>query len=222
VPDTGGAPICDIGVELRSEVLADGTVYLDSLAWGGSPQLVFTRPAGGGAMWRRAWVDALDQFDPQWPEPFRIVQNRGRGLLIQGTREWVDYVVQAALTPHLAQAAGIAAHVQGLRRYYALLLRRGGALQLVKCCDGEVVLAEVPFAWELGGTYTLRLEVRGDELRAWAAPGGLALPDDASPLLSARDLDRPLRGGAVALLVEEGRLATDAVTILPPLSKGSA
>jgi ADP-ribosylglycohydrolase len=218
IPDLGGAPIIDIGLTLRSECRADGTLYLDALTWDGTPAVTFTRPDGGGTMWRRAWVDAVDQFDPMWPEPLRIVQNRGRGLLIQGTRDWADYVAQAVVVPHLARAAGIAARVQGLRRYYALLLRSGGTLQLVKVLDGETVLAECPFPWKLGRAYDLRLEVQGDALRAWTVVADDGRAGVGQPILVVRDRQRPLTGGAVALVVEEGRLAAEAISVGPPTS----
>jgi len=67
-------------------------------------------------------VNGVSRFDAWWPEPYRLIQNEGMGLLIQGTREWRDYQVRAAVTPHMATSAGIGARVQGLQRYYALLL----------------------------------------------------------------------------------------------------
>ena len=88
-------------------------------------------------MWRRAWVDGVDQYGSRWPEPYRLVQNHGTGLLIQGTRDWTDYRVSAPITPHLVASAGIGARVQGMRRYYALLLAEGGTVRLVKALDGE-------------------------------------------------------------------------------------
>ena len=36
-------------------------------------------------------LDAMDSFNRRWPEPFRLVQNRGTGMLIQGARDWRDY-----------------------------------------------------------------------------------------------------------------------------------
>lgn len=210
IGDTGGAPIAEIGVEIAAGDHAppqvEGSVYLDYLTWDGEPDVVLTRPTHGGTLWRRAWVDAVDQFSDHWPEPFRVVQNSGTGLLIQGAREWRDYQVTAAITPHLAAAAGIAARVQGLRRYYALLLRAGGKAQLVKALDGEAVLAEAAFEWELGATYELRLEVVGQRIQGWV--GGRRLFDVA-------DTDRPLDGGAAALVCTEGRIATEAVTVRP-------
>jgi len=206
VGDTGGAPIAEIGLEISSARRADGTVYLDWLTWEGAPDVVLTRPPGGGSMWRRAWVNAVDHWEPQYPETYRLAQDRGAGLLIQGSRQWTDYRLGADVTPHMAEAAGIAARVQGLRRYYALLLRRGGRARLVKALDGEGVLAEVAFPWAFGERHQLGLEVVGSRLRAWI---------DGHELFDVHDVDRPLTGGGVALVCEEGRTATDAVTVRP-------
>jgi len=206
IGDAGGAPIAEIGVEISSPQQADGTVYLDYLTWDGTPDVVLTRPAIGGTMWRRAWVDGVDQYDPWWPEPYRLVQNHGTGLLIQGTREWTDYRVSADVTPHMVEAAGIAARVQGMRRYYALLLCKEGKARLVKALDGKTVLAETDFLWEFGETHDLSLEVVGTYLRAWI---------DGERLFEVADTDRPLISGGVALVCEEGRTATEAVTVQP-------
>jgi hypothetical protein len=206
VGDTEGAPIAEIGVEIRSERRVDGTVYLDYVSWDGAPDVVLTRPAGGGTMWRRAWVDGVDQCSPRWPEPYRLVQNRGTGLLMQGTREWADCRVSADVTPHVAKAAGIGARVQGMRRYYALLLCNNGKARLVKALDGDTVLAEADFTWKFGTAHDLSLEVVGTRLRAWV---------DGQQLFEVDDADRPLTGGGVALLCEEGRTATQAVAVRP-------
>ena len=70
-------------------------------------------------MWRRAWVDGVDTLESRPAEPYRLIQDEGTGLLIQGTREWRDYEVTAVVTPRLAEAFGLAACVQGRRRYVA-------------------------------------------------------------------------------------------------------
>ena len=138
VPPLHGLPICAVGVALAAERRADGSVYLDTLTWDGEPEVTLTRPAAGGERWRQAWVNGVDQWDERWPEAFRIVQNEGTGLLIHGTREWRDYTVSAAITPYLAASVGTAARVQGMRRYYALLLVPGG-VRLIKALDGETM-----------------------------------------------------------------------------------
>ena len=155
-------------------------------------------------MWRRAWVDGVDMYEGRWWEAYRLVQNSGRGLLMQGGCDWTDYTVSSTITLHMAEAAGLAARVGGMRRYYALLLRRDGMAQLVRALDGDTVLAETPLAWEFGETHDFALTVKGSQITA-AVDGKtlFTVSDDALP------------GGGIALLVEVGRVMTDAVQITP-------
>jgi len=189
---------------------ANGTLYLDYLAWDGAPDVTWTRPAHNGTLWRRAWVNGVDEF-PSWGEPYRLIQNEGRGLLIQGTREWGDYRVSADVTPHMVQAAGVAVRVQGMRRYYALLLCRQGQARLVKALDGDAVLAEADFRWEFGETHDLSLEVVTADRGAVHLQGWI----DGQLVCEVTDAARPLTGGAVALVCEEGRTATTVVRVQP-------
>ena len=148
----------------------------------------------------------MDQFDLRWPEPFRLAQNEGRGLLIQGSREWTDYEAVSALTLHLVTQAGIAVRVQGMRRYYALLLSRDGKARLIKALDGDTLLAETDYEWPFGATKEFRLRVQGNRLQ-----GSI----DGQPLFDVVDTHRPLTGGGVAFVVEEGRIMSDAMTVRP-------
>ncbi|MEJ5311090.1 MAG: ADP-ribosylglycohydrolase family protein [Anaerolineae bacterium] len=209
VPDTAGDPIAEIGIEIGSVKRADGVVYLDYLTWDGAPDVTLTRPGHTGTMWQRAWVNGVDHVQ-HWGETYRLIQNEGVGLLMQGTREWTDYRVTADVTPHLVRSAGIAARVQGMRRYYALLLCHDGVdvpskARLLKMFDTPQVLAEVDFPWTFGKTYTLSLEAGGPTLRAWI---------DGALLFTATDT-QPLGGGAIALVCEEGRTATNVVRVQP-------
>jgi ADP-ribosylglycohydrolase len=204
VPDTGGFPIAGVGIEIGSEAPTSGSVDLDSLTWDGCPKVVFGRTDGGRA-WRAAWAPGTDVFHTG-PEPFRLIQNEGTGLLIQGAREWRDYTVSSTITPHMAERFGIAARVQGMRRYYALALNRRREAQIVKALDGERVLASVPIAWEFGEPYALRLSVAGSRI-----VGEI----DGERHLDVHDPDRPLEGGAIALLVTEGRVGAETVSVHP-------
>jgi hypothetical protein len=211
IPETDGAPIAEIGVELYSEHQADGTVYLDYLTWDGTPNVVLKRPTHAGDMWRRAWVNGVDHYDARWPEAYRIAQNHGTGLLIQGTREWRNYRVRADVTPHLVTSCGIGARVQGMRRYYALLLCHDGKVRLVKALDGTTELGETELPWEYGQTYLLELQVQETRLQAWI--------DDKS-LFDIEDPASPLDGGGIALICEAGRMACEAVTVSDCRSRG--
>ena len=206
IGDMGGTPIADIGLEIASETRADGTIYLDYLTWDGEPDVTLTRPAHGGTMWSRAWVNGVNDFYHYYPEPYRLVQNDGTGLLMQGAREWTDYRVSADVAPHMVDAAGIAGRVQGMRRYYALLLCKGGKARLVKALDGNTVMAEAEVDWQFGESYELSLEVAGTHLKAWI---------NDEQIFEADDTDRPLTGGAVALLCEGGRTTTQSVRVCP-------
>ena len=207
IPDLGGSPIAAIGLEVRGTPTRCGTVYLDYLGWDGTPTVTFTRPSADGSMWRRAWVSALDQEDwARWPESFRLVQNEGRGLLITGTREWADYQVSAQLTPHLAVAFGLAARVQGLRRFYALVLHHDGVARLLKVLDGETILAETNYRWTPERAYAFSLVMQGASIQGWL---------DGKLLFEVKDTAGNLDGGGVALVCEEGCISTDAVTVKP-------
>jgi ADP-ribosylglycohydrolase len=207
VPDVGGAPIARIGLEIIPiGGRTTGTVYLDYLTWAGEPEVVFVRPPHNGTMWRRAWVNAVDSFEHYWPEAFRPIHNEGTGLLIQGTREWCDYAVSAIIKPHMFDNGGLAARVQGMRRYYALLLVTGGKARLVKALDSERTLAEIDYAWQPETDYALKLEVQGAHIAGWI---------DGQRVFDIEDADHPLMGGAIALVVTEGRMATEAVSVAP-------
>jgi hypothetical protein len=206
LPDMGGLPTAFVGIEARSDTHTNGTLYLDYLTWEGVPEVSFRRPALAGEMWRHAWVDGMDQYTHRWPESFRPAQNEGRGLLITGTREWTDYAVAATVRPHLVKHAGIAARVQGMRRFYALLLGADGKVRLIKALDGDKTLAEAVLDWHFGGDYKLRLTVQGQSIVGEV---------DGREVVRVVDEDRPLLGGGIALVIEEGRMSTDEVRVTP-------
>jgi hypothetical protein len=96
--------------------------------------------------------------------------------------------------------------VQGMRRYYALLLDKNGKARLVRELDGEKVLAETDFPCVPAVNYRLSLRVRGNRLQASVDGEFLFDLEDDEPLLN---------GGAVALICEEGCMASDGVKVQP-------
>ncbi len=206
MPDLGGAPIVHVGISISTDEPAEGAIHLDSLTWDGSPNVTFRRPVASGTMWKRQWVNAADYFTDEFGEAFRVIQNRGRGMVVTGTREWTDYSVQAEITPHLVKTFGVAARVQGQERYYALLLSEQNKIKLIKRLDGEVVLAEQSFARQFGTSYKMRIDVQGDQIQAWV---------NGDLLFTMEDSIRPLAGGGIALVCDAGRIGTDEVLILP-------
>jgi ADP-ribosylglycohydrolase len=211
IPDTNGYPIFEIGLELetREPRGVDGTVYLDYLTWSGAPDTKLYRPDNNlSTMWKHAWVNNVSQFQTRW-EGLRVTNGEGIGFISQGSRDWRDYRVRSEITPLLAKAWGLAARVQGRERYYALMFDAvdGGRAKLVKRDHDETILATTRFAWEPDRPYALELQLHDTEIRAFI--------DDKAVFL-VRDEDRlPLRGGAVALVVDTGSMSAQAVHISP-------
>ena len=198
VPTVPG-PIFEVGLRLNKDV----SLQLNHVGWQGNPEVTFERPKHKGMMWKRAWVDAVDQL-VGWSEMFRLVQNEGLGMISQGTREWTNYVVSADVTPHLVSRAGVAARVQGLTRFYALMVTLDQKVQLVKSVHTESVLAEAEFNWTLGDTLNMSLHVNGD-----------ALVGEINGAVVLTATDAALDSGAIGLIVADGRTATNTVTVAP-------
>jgi ADP-ribosylglycohydrolase len=206
IPDLGGAPVAALGVAVEPAEAGAGALYLDWLTWGGSPDVTLGRPEGGGEMWRRAWVDGVDQFQGRWQDVYRVSQNTGTGLVSQGTADWKDYRVSADVLVQLAKQGGIAARVGGLRRWYGLLLCDDGTVKLVKDREDLSILAERRFTWELDKRYQLALTVNGNRL--------IGEIDGETVVDVVDDVD-PLEAGGVALIVKDGTINSNAVKVEP-------
>jgi hypothetical protein len=206
IPDLGGAPVAEVGIQVEPAEAGAGAVFLDWLTWDAAPDVTLDRPEGPGKMWRRAWVDGVDQFEGRWREPYRLSQNHGTGLISQGTADWHDYRVTADVSIFLAKQAGVAARVGGMRRWYALLLCDDGMVRLVKDREATTVLAEQPFAVELDRPYRLTLSVQGNRIRGEI---------DGKSVADIVDDREPLARGGVGLIVTEGTLSSGAVRVEP-------
>ena len=202
VPDTSGYPVTDIGIQVRGNACSQ--VILDWLHWDGSPNLTLRKTEQGSA-WQSAWVNGVDDFQP-WSNPIGVVQNEGTGLLGYGCREWTDLAVESELKLFLIGSAGIAVRVQGLKRYYALVVTKDHRVQLIKARGKVTVLAEVPFYFELDDAVRFRLAV--DENRLI---GSL----NETEVLQASDLVDPLTGGGIGIVVTEGRVGFEQVKVSP-------
>lgn len=199
VPDTGGYPIHEIGVELES-----GQVEIASIDWQGVPTTSW--PPVDGTMWARAWGKGLDRFEFAKDRYEYLTQNEGVGMLLQGSREWRDYAVEARLTPRMAESAGIAVRVQGLRRHYGFVFGAQGEVRIDKRLDGHRVLAQAAFPWRPFQAYQVRVEAHGTIIRGYI---------DGQLVLEAEDLDRPLPEGGFGFLVQTGCLGAGTPQIQP-------
>jgi ADP-ribosylglycohydrolase len=208
LPDTGGQPIQSLGVAARSPGgMHEGAIVLDWLRWDGEPHVRVRRPREPNDFWRRAWVNAVDNFSTTFPQAFRISQDRGEGMIIHGGRQWRDYRVETSLKAHLAKHMGVGVRVQGLRRFHAVLLERPDKLLLVRVRDGSTtILAETAFAWSFEKLYKFVVEADGR---------GVLATVDGVRLEARDDTDQALVDGGVAMIIQGGAVSTDEVIIAP-------
>lgn len=216
VPDIGGQPISQVGVQFDGD--PGDRIDLDRLGWAGEPDVTLRRPDEPSTMWRRTWVEGVDHFmydaDSHSDRHLWMAQDRGRGLVQHGTREWRDYEVTATITPHLAEVIGVCVRTQGMWRYYAVLVARDGVAQLVKVVDGsEAVLAAAKLEWELDTDYQITVSVSG-------APGSVRLVASVNGALleatdDSDDAGTRLDGGALGIVVDTGAIEVGSVTVRP-------
>lgn len=212
--DFDSQPIQSIGITFcAKESKFTGKVVLDRLGWTGVPRMVLRKPSSAerpGQFWTKAWVKGVDSFLPWRKLPFTIVQNRGEGILIHGTRDWTDYrVIVTAFTVGLGDPAGVAIRVRGLNRYYALLLTGNGTtVSLVKALDEKrIVLARTEFNWELDQEYEISLTASGTKIEGRIAGSAIRLAAE----------DDQYRGGGLGLVVTSGTASAGPVTVEPML-----
>ncbi|WP_127523257.1 ADP-ribosylglycohydrolase family protein [Mesorhizobium sp. Z1-4] len=205
VPETGYQPIAETGVVFTAaQGRSDGRVLVEKLGWDGCPDVTFKRPGGAGDFWRRAWVKNAHIFSRHFPQDFRISQNRGEGLIMQGTADWKDYAVEADLMLHLGDHGGLVLRGNGQRRYYAARLTRAGELQIVRRKDEqETVLASTALDIGFETAFTLAATVTGDCIAVAVGDTKLEARDDS------------YSGGAVGLIVHEGALSATRIRVKP-------
>ncbi|KAH7128914.1 ADP-ribosylation/Crystallin J1 [Dactylonectria macrodidyma] len=194
-----------IGTTKASPVL-EGAIFIHNLRWDGSPRVSLKRPANKSqSFWRRAWVTSVDKMHTGMGPSFLLAQDRGEGILSQGTRDWVDYnVVVSNFVVNFGGPMGVAARIQGLNRYYALVFTRDKQIALVKAADERRIdLTSRPFDWEHDTKYDVHLTVHGGNITGQVGEVGLAA------------VDEDYVGGAVGLVVTDGSLAADSITISP-------
>ena len=94
-----------------------------------------------------------------------------------------------------------------MRRYYGVRVTRGGKLQIVRVRDDDTtVLAEAPFGLTFGVPLMISVAVKGSEITAEVAKTRLTATDAAPEALEC---------GGIGLVIHEGALSTDSITISP-------
>lgn len=208
--DFDSQPIQSVGLAIfTKDSNFTGKIHLDSLGWTGPPRMTLTKPSSAqrpGTFWMRAWVNAVDSFRPWGKSPFCLVQNRGEGIIIHGTREWTDYrATTSNFVVQLGHPAGVAIRVRGLHRYYAFVLTGAGkTVSLIKAYDeNRIVLASASFDWSLDEKYDICIEAIGS--RICGQVGDVRLQAE----------DATYKGGGLGLIVTDGAVSASHIKLEP-------
>ncbi|KAF4459471.1 adp-ribosylation crystallin j1 [Fusarium albosuccineum] len=209
IPDTTNSrPILRVGLYIlpSQEKSSDAVVRLDSLRWSGAPRLSVRRPSTQpGESWYRSWVNGVSKLHCHMSHTFIPTQAFGEGIIIYGGRDWTDYRLHVPkFKINSGAPVGIAVRVQGLNRYYSLVLSKGRRISLVKARDEDrITLASSTYAWELDVEYDLLLEVQGNVLRGQINGFEISASDDQ------------YTEGGVGLVVTQGAVCVESVDISP-------
>ena len=220
VPDCGGLPIYELGIELTAAQRLDGEVVLRHLDWHGAPECFAMgradelspdlTPWTTNTPWLKAFLSSARNLAPDYTTTFSISHPGDNGVLTIGTRDWDNYTVSSELTLVHQRTAGLVARARGHRRYYGAVLCAGEA-RLLKRRDGAVrVLARCRYAAPSAQPLPVALTVAGDELCFTA---------DGQVLVTARDGEYA-SGGAGFLVEEGGYLASGFRVGRPPPAPG--
>ena len=215
IPDAfDGQPIQKIGLALshpKGHGHLTGTVYLDSLSYNGSPRMTLKRPLSQPRIscnfWKRAWIESVSTFHIWFPSAsFYLAQDRGEGLLITGTREWIDYSVTVPNFRINLGSAGLVVRVQGLNRYYALIFNSDrDSVKLLKAKDkSRTELARVSHVWALDEAYDVKLCIEGSKIAGFI---------NGEKVLEAEDGE--YTGGGIGAVIVDGSVAIDQFHIAP-------
>ena len=208
VPECASQPIAEIGLAIKAiDREVRGQVFLDRMGWTGEPDLFLRVPEEKCSFWHRAWINAADTFTDTETGGFRISRGHGEGLILHGTREWRDYTLEADVTVHLGQSAGLIARARGLNRYYVARIHAGGRFEILRVVDEDrAVLASTGFAWSLDETTPLSITVRGARIAAHAGDTVLEIDDERGSVLSS---------GGIGLLVVDGAVSSERMRVSP-------
>ena len=214
IPSTEGNPITQVGFSIESDEANSGSLILNYLTFTGEPNCKFSKPQHIGKhkrgvkfsnakMWKASWVDALDKWD-SGERTFRVCKDSGRGMLITGTDLWKNYKVTSDIAIQRVKTGGLAVRVQGLNRYYGLVINASNKLQLIKVINEPKVLKEIDFDLEYYKDYKLSLKVENNKLSGYL---------DNRVVLEFTDSSDVLENGAMGLIVEDGTMVTDEVIV---------
>ena len=206
-PKVPSAAILDFGLEINAPADATGTVFVESIDYGGEVRLDY------GDEWNpKHWGDGIDGWidgmhrilgafsDDSEPQR-RLGSDGDPCVYVTGNRSWGDQSLACRFNVHAADRAGIVLRWQGMRRHYAFLFKKERVV-LLRQNYGETILAEALYA--IPENEMVDLEARADGVR-------LALLVNGETVLEAEDAT--FGTGGAGFFVQQGLLGCAKVSL---------
>ncbi|NLX69437.1 MAG: ADP-ribosylglycohydrolase family protein [Clostridiales bacterium] len=201
IPAMEGVCLEEAGVKLIPKGGWNSTlvVYLDDFDFSGSPEYTIDFAKERMEVWNglHQEVSQFSYLKGIW----KLEEDELSGSCCDfgeaytGAHDWKDYTYEVTLIPKIGDFHRINFRVQGAIRSYAAGLAPGNKLVLYKNDNGYRVLAEEGFVWCHGNEYTLKVEVKGPEIRVFG---------NGEQLIAFTDKDSPYLTGQVGMSVFEG------------------
>ncbi|MFH1378151.1 MAG: ADP-ribosylglycohydrolase family protein [Planctomycetota bacterium] len=176
IPELGGWPVRDFGIEIKTENQATGELLIDTVTYAQKPAFKldalpeYELQPGIRLASFAGWISDASftrgghTFDKK---PLKYIgKNEGIGVLVTGNTDWTDYTFEATYRTHCADRGGIMVRYQGLLRNIALV-KTGDKLQLVLRHYGETVLAETKAVWKPEDAHVLKCVCKGKTVTAY-------------------------------------------------------
>jgi len=239
--DMNNHPIQQVGVVIMvPEMPFEASIWLEYLRWDGPLHLTLQRPTfepthplsmpypepRPGEAWWRAWVNGVTTFRTDMGPSFYLAQNIGEGMISYGTQEWVDYNLHVnGFRVNLDENSGVAVRVQGLRRYYALIFKRGDRIALIKARDGvKTELTSAAYEWNVDKQYRVSMHIRGPYIIGAVHMQKRLIVEDLEEEDTESDIDQVMsifamdcswQRGGIGLIVAAGSVSADSVEVSP-------
>jgi len=181
-----------VGIVFSAQEPTTAVAYLDRVDWSGAPACTFdltgADPMLGWGYLRGRWFGRAGALNGS--------HYGSDAEAYTGSQAWQDYRYEVQLRPHCGERHRILFRVQGAQRSYAFGLAPGGRVAFEKNGQGYCEVASALLPWELQRTYTLTVEVKGNQMI------GLV---DGQRVLQWIDEGSPLEAGCVGLGLRNGR-----------------
>ena len=184
MPQLHNSLLSEVGVVLRN--LGDpwtGKLLLQWLDWNGAPDY------GNNFALERPEYGAISQWTylrGYWRLENGDYHGSGSGVneSYTGDVDWQDYSLTVRLRPLLGDHHHILTRVQGARRSYAIGFSAGNQFVIYKNDGGYKPVTAVPFDWQHGQSYEIKVRAANNIFTAWLNGGPkIQWTDEENPFL---------------------------------------